>query len=235
MLRARGEHLVEEVEDQQLHGWVLPRRLSAGQSFANSSSNVEHLADPQRAAFARGDRRPRSPEVALDSETKQVKALVFQARSALSEERAREIPCVEIRERIATATAGDPRRRPVRRHLRQCGGCAQFGEDVRDQRRLLALALPVVPSLGLKESVLAAAGVGGGGVAGGGRLLAALGASGAVKIAAIGVAAGGALAGVAATSPKLVDKAQAAVERSAPAAWRRAWHWPGRDRLWRRA
>lgn len=135
-----------------------------------------------------------------------MKALDFQARSALIEDRrARGMPCVESRELLATATAGELRRRSVRRHLRQCEGCAQFREDVRDQRRLLALALHVVPSPGLKESTLAAAGVRRGGVAGDGALLAALGARG--PVAAIGAAVGGALARVAATSLKLVKAA----------------------------
>ncbi len=150
-----------------------------------------------------------------------MKALVFQARSALIEDRrARGMPCVESRELLATATAGELRRRSVRRHLRQCEGCAQFREDVRDQRRLLALALHVVPSPGLKESTLAAAGVRRGGVAGDGALLAALGARG--PVAAIGAAV---------VAPSLGwrrplsswSKPQAAVEWCAHEAWRRPW------------
>ena len=144
----------------------------------------------------------------IDREKKHMKALDFQARSAqIEDRRARGMPCVESRELLATATAGELRRRSVRRHLRQCEGCAQFREDVRDQRRLLAPALQVVPSQGLKESTLAAAGVRRGGVAGDGALLAALGARAPVKIAAIGVAVGGTLARVAATSLKLVKAA----------------------------
>ena len=151
----------------------------------------------------------------LECETKQVKSLVFLARSALIENRrAREIPCTEIREQLATASAGQLRRGPLRKHLRQCQGCAEFREDVRRQRGMLALVLPVVPTVGLKESALAAAGIGGGGAAGGGGLIAALGASGAAKMAAVGVAAGGAAGGFVAADPNLLPRAQAAVERA---------------------
>nr|MBA3420746.1 sigma-70 family RNA polymerase sigma factor [Thermoleophilaceae bacterium] len=190
MLRVQREHPVEKVE-------VSTSRAGPSEEIEHRAelrellSNIEHLPERQRAALVLSEIDALNhAEVAqvLDCETNQVKALVFQARSALIDDRrAREIPCVEIREQLATASAGELRRGSLRRHLRQCEACAAFREEVRDQRRLLAIALPVVPSLGLKESALAAAGVAGGGTAGGGGLLAALGASGAVKMAAIGV------------------------------------------------
>ncbi len=93
-----------------------------------------------------------------------VKSLVFQARSSLIETRkARDIPCMEIREQLATATGGVLRRGPLRRHLRECEGCAEFRDEVSRQRKALALLLPVAPTLGLKKAALAALGFGGGG------------------------------------------------------------------------
>jgi RNA polymerase sigma factor (sigma-70 family) len=122
-------------------------------------------------------------------EAAKVKSLVFQARSSLIETRhARDIPCGEIREQLATATGGALRRAPLRRHLRTCTGCAEFRDQVMRQRKALAMILPVVPSLGLKKSALAAIGLGGGGGAGG----AAAGLSGGGGIASLassGVAA----------------------------------------------
>src|SRR4051794_8041534 len=104
----------------------------------------------------------------LGCEAAKVKSLVFQARSSLIETRhAREIPCSEIREQLATATGGALRRGPLRRHLRACDGCAEFRDEVMRQRKAIAMILPVVPSLGLKKSALAALGIGGGGGAGG--------------------------------------------------------------------
>ena len=222
MLRARREHPVEEVEVSSSTAGP-SEKVERRAELRELISNVEQLPERQRAALLLSEIGALAhPEVAqvLGCETRQVKAFVFQARSALiADRRAREIPCVEIREQLATATAGELRRRHLRRHLRQCEGCAQFREDVRHQRRLLALALPVAPSLGLKESSLAAAGIAGGEAAGGGGLLAAaLGASGAVKIAAVGVGAAAALGGVAAIDPSLVGKARAAVSRAADGA-----------------
>src|SRR3954454_11726894 len=101
-------------------------------------------------------------------EVAKVKSLVFQARSSLIEtRRAREIPCHEIREQLATATGGALRRGPLRRHLRTCEGCAEFRDEVSRQRKALAAILPVVPTIGLKTSLLASIGVGSGGGGGG--------------------------------------------------------------------
>src|SRR5947209_10291985 len=104
-----------------------------------------------------------------------VKSLVFQARSALIDSRlARETPCHEIREQLATLHGGALRRSTLSKHVRMCQGCAEFRTQVRGQRKMLAAALPVVPSVGLKGSALGALGIGGGsattaaGVAGGG-------------------------------------------------------------------
>jgi RNA polymerase sigma factor (sigma-70 family) len=100
----------------------------------------------------------------LGCEVAKVKSLVFQARSSLIETRkARAIPCHEIREQLATATGGALRRSPLRRHLRACAGCAEFRDDVMRQRKALAAILPVVPSVGLKSSLLASIGFGSGG------------------------------------------------------------------------
>src|SRR4051812_22752275 len=122
-------------------------------------------------------------------EAAKVKSLVFQARSSLIEtRRARDIPCGEIREQLATATGGALRRAPLRRHLRTCTGCAEFRDQVMRQRKALAMILPVVPSLGLKKSALAAIGLGGGGGAGGAA--AGLGGGGGIaSLASSGVAA----------------------------------------------
>jgi RNA polymerase sigma factor (sigma-70 family) len=122
-------------------------------------------------------------------EVAKVKSLVFQARSSLIETRkARAIPCHEIREQLATATGGALRRRPLRRHLRACAGCAEFRDEVMRQRKALAAILPVVPTVGLKSSVLASIGFGsgGGGAAIGGG--AAVAGSGIATLASSGAA-----------------------------------------------
>ena len=68
-----------------------------------------------------------------------VKALVHQARTTLIAERdAREQPCDEVREQIATARGGALRRGPLRRHLRLCAPCRAYRDAVAAQRRTLA-------------------------------------------------------------------------------------------------
>jgi hypothetical protein len=139
----------------------------------------------------------------LGCEVARVKALVFRARSGLIERRdARETPCVEIREQLANLRGGSLRRSGLRHHLRHCPGCSDYREQVRRQRQMLAVALPVVPSLGLKSSVLSAVGVGGGGAGGvaaaggaaaGGGALSSLGSAAVAKVALVSVLAGGGL------------------------------------------
>ena len=88
-----------------------------------------------------------------------VKALVFQARTELMAERdARSTPCETIREELAVARGGALRRGPLRRHLRNCAPCEAYRIAVAEQRAGLASILPVDPALGLKATVLGAAG-----------------------------------------------------------------------------
>jgi hypothetical protein len=150
-------------------------------------------------------------------EAAKVKSLVFQARFSLIETRkARAIPCHEIREQLATATGGALRRRPLSRHLRACAPCADFRDEVTRQRKALAAILPVVPTVGLKSSLLASIGFGGGGggaafgggaaAAGGG--IATLASSGAATKFATLLALGGlALGGEAIIEGKLPSRA----------------------------
>src|ERR1022692_789545 len=64
-----------------------------------------------------------------------VKALIYQARSALIADRdARNTPCEEIREELSVASGGELRRGPLRRHLKLCAGCRDFQLAVGAQR-----------------------------------------------------------------------------------------------------
>jgi RNA polymerase sigma factor (sigma-70 family) len=56
-----------------------------------------------------------------------VKALVFQARRALTSAReARDADCRDIRAQLSTLSGGALRRRRLRRHLRECDACSAF-------------------------------------------------------------------------------------------------------------
>jgi RNA polymerase sigma factor (sigma-70 family) len=182
---------------------------------------LQRLPDDQRAAlvlFELGDESHAQIAAVLGVRREKVKALVFQAREALMRARdARATPCVEIREQLATEAGRVPRRSVARRHIDRCPGCADFEREVRRQRAAFAAILPLVPTVGLKASVLgvtlggggggalAAGGVGGGGVAGsaGAAAAGAIGTAGAASVAT-GLATGSGAVGLASLPGKAV-------------------------------
>jgi RNA polymerase sigma factor (sigma-70 family) len=168
ILRARRERPAE-LDDVPTVG--LAEEVQRRSDLRELLDDLRGLPVDQRAALVLseiGDLSHADVGAVVGCEVAKVKSLVFQARSSLIEtRRAREIPCSEIREQLATATGGALRRGPLRRHLRACEGCAEFRDEVMRQRKAIALVLPVIPSLGLKKGALAALGIGGGGGAGG--------------------------------------------------------------------
>jgi RNA polymerase sigma factor (sigma-70 family) len=163
--------------------------------------DIGRLPEDQRAALVMSEIEELGhAEVAevLGCPRDKVRALVYQARSTLSGWReARALPCREVRQELAVAHGAALRRSHLRRHLKLCRECAAFRDDIDRQRRGLALVLPVLPAIGLKERVLevawGAAGAGGGASAGGaagGGLAGALGPT-AVKIGVAALVLGG--------------------------------------------
>jgi len=239
MLRVRREDVVEEVE-------VSTRGLDeVVQQRADLRSLLGDLADlpeDQRAALVLtelGDLSHAEVADVLECEIGQVKGFVFRARSGLDERReAREASCEEIRVELANARGGGLRRGRLAHHVKACPGCAAFIKDLRRQRRMMGLILPVAPTVGLKDSVLGALAAGGGGAAGGGAAAvggaaaaggaaattaglssaggaASLAAASVAKIAAVAVLAGG--AGVAVVAEKADRSASPPVQREEPA------------------
>ncbi len=133
-------------------------------------TDIRALPEPQRLALLLselGDLSHTEIAQVIACPPAKVKSLLFQARASLCLSReARETSCSRVREELA----GSPRSRlPValRRHLKRCEGCSEFARELRRRRHLIAIALPVAPSIGLKRSLLAAAGGGGAGSGGG--------------------------------------------------------------------
>jgi RNA polymerase sigma factor (sigma-70 family) len=208
LLRARREQAAE-LEELPTEG--LSDEVERRAELRELLADVRELPEDQRAALLLAEAGGMShAEVAqvLGCEPGSVKGLVFRARSNLIDRReARLTPCSEIREQLATLRGGALRRNELRYHLRRCPGCSAYRDEVRRQRQMLAVALPIVPSLGLKSKVLAAAGVAGGGAGGGaaagglagGGALASLGSLGSGTVAKVAIAGalatGGAVAG----------------------------------------
>ena len=214
MLRARREQPLDAAdlgENVSLLTAGLAEEVQQRADLRELLEDLRTLPEDQRAALLLSELGDLShAEVAgvLGCEAPKVKALVFRARSGLiSRREAREMPCEEIREQLANLRGGSLRRSELRHHVAVCPGCREFRDQVRRQRQLLAVALPVVPGLGLKKSVLAAVGIGGGAAGGGGAAaglgglgaaFGSLGSATAAKVAVIGaLAAGGAVAGTA--------------------------------------
>jgi RNA polymerase sigma factor (sigma-70 family) len=165
-------------------------------------ADIRELPDEQRAALLLaevGGLAQTDIASVLGCEASRVKGLVYRARSGLIARRdARELPCERVREQLSELRGGSLRRAELQLHLRECPGCREFRAEVKRQRQMLAVALPVAPTLGLKSSVLGAVGIGGGAAAAGGAAAggAAVGSgaalAGVAKVAAVAlVAAGG--------------------------------------------
>jgi RNA polymerase sigma factor (sigma-70 family) len=184
--------------------------------------DIARLPDDQRSALVLAEVADLShAEIAqvIGVPTAKVKALVHQARTRLIADRdARETPCEDVREQLATARAGELRRGPLRRHLALCDGCRAYKAAVTEQRKALALALPVIPTVGLKDTILGALGGGGGGAAataasGAAAGSAALTGSGTTAGLAAKIAIGAALVGGAGGSAVVVERAVTSPER----------------------
>src|SRR2546423_112809 len=203
MLRGRRERPGLEDEDEFAPSTAgLAAEVEQREDLRELLGDLAKLPDEQRAALLLAELGAHShDEIAevLDVRRDKVKALVFQAREGLIAAReARETPCAEIREELATARGGALRRGRLRRHLETCAGCRAFRDDVQRQRAALAILLPVVPSIALKHAVLGgvaatAAGLGGasGALGGGGAAGAKAAATKLLAVAAVAGSAGG--------------------------------------------
>jgi RNA polymerase sigma factor (sigma-70 family) len=202
VLRSRREQPVGELDEIATEG--LAAQVQRRQDLRDLVFDLQLLPDEQRAALVLAEMDALSHDqiaTVLGVPREKVKALVFQARESLIASRAaRETDCSEIREQLSSLRGGGLRRANLRRHLRECSGCREFRQQIDRQRRQLRIVLPVVPTLALKETVLAAT-VGGGAtvsaatVGGGGALAGSLLKGGAVKVLIGAVVAGVGTAG----------------------------------------
>jgi RNA polymerase sigma factor (sigma-70 family) len=191
VLRGRRERPLEGLEEPSTAH--LSAEVEQRADLQDLLRDLAALPEDQRAALVLselGDVSHDEIAAVIGCRREKVKALVFQARSSLAAGRqARDTDCTEIREQLATLSGGSLRRRTLRRHVKECAGCRAFADEVGRQRRDLALVLPVVPTLGLKDGLFAA--ISGSGT-GGGAGLAAAGGGAAAGAAAAGGAGGGA-------------------------------------------
>jgi RNA polymerase sigma factor (sigma-70 family) len=196
-LRSRRDEVdLESLDPERASFDGLPIQIQLRAELRELVEELRRLPDDQRAAlvlFELGDHSHEEIAAVLGVRREKVKALVFQARSGLLRaRRARDASCVEIREQLASVLGALPKRGVVRAHVERCEACAAFERQVRRQRSAIAAILPVVPTAGLKASVLGVALGGGGGAAaitgvtvggGGGAVAGALGTAGVATVA----------------------------------------------------
>ena len=175
LLRARREQAPLDDAEPSVDG--LAATVQRREDLRDLLRDLGRLPDDQRAALVLAELGALShDEIAevVGCPKEKVKALVFQARSSLGARRdARETPCSEIREQLATLSGGSLRRTSLRRHLDDCPGCRAFQTEVKRQRAAMAVLLPVAPTAALKSGVMsaiavqasAAGGLGGAGLA----------------------------------------------------------------------
>ncbi|TML01284.1 MAG: sigma-70 family RNA polymerase sigma factor, partial [Actinobacteria bacterium] len=159
-IRDRGPASVDAdlAADLQDGAAAVPVQVERREALQAVVSDIVALPPEQRAALALyelGDLSQAEIADALGCKPAKVRALVFQARSSLVTQRdARDASCETVREKLATFHGGALNHRLIRHHLRGCEACTAYRDELRDQRRRVALLLPLLPMPGLRESVL---------------------------------------------------------------------------------
>lgn len=173
------------------------------EEFRQLLTDVSKLPETQRAALMLREIDAMSYEEiaeAMETTVPSVKSLLVRARISLAEaSQARMLTCGEVKVELAEAAEGLTKvSGPVRKHVRDCEGCADFRKQLRSDSKVLAMIMPVGPILALKAAIAAKVGFGGAGTAGSAAGTAAGGtASGAAGAAVGGAGVAGAAAGTA--------------------------------------
>ncbi len=171
------------------------------EEFRQLIDDVGKLPETQRTALLLREMDAMSYEEiasAMDTSVPSVKSLLVRARIALAEaSQARQLTCGEVQLELAEAAEGLRKvSGPVRRHVRECEGCADFRSQVRSNEKALAALAPVGPLLALKGLFLSKLGIGGAGGSGGGAGAGSAAGAGAAASAGATTAAGGAAGGL---------------------------------------
>ncbi len=134
------------------------KRLELREEIQKMLADMRMLPERERAALVLAEVHGLSQReigVVLGVRTEQVKAYIYQARSnLLSEKRAREVDCVEIRQELASARGAALLRGRLRRHVRSCEGCRAYADGVAHQHRQLVILCPVGSAFALKYGAL---------------------------------------------------------------------------------
>jgi RNA polymerase sigma factor (sigma-70 family) len=154
----RGWVGIESLEDRTPALAGLSEEVHQREDLRELLAGIGRLPEDQRSALLLAELDDLSHQAIatiVGCPVSKVKALVYQARSALIADRdARNAPCQDIREQLSVAHGGELRRGPLRRHLKLCVGCRDFQLALSAQHQSLAVVLPVLPSAGLAAAIL---------------------------------------------------------------------------------
>jgi RNA polymerase sigma factor (sigma-70 family) len=195
-------------------------RVQNREEFRQMLSDVGRLPETQRTALLLREMDAMSYEEiaqAMQTTVPSVKSLLVRARIALAEEsQSRLLTCGEVRLELAEAAEGLGKASgPVRRHLRECDGCADFRHQLRSDSKVLAAMFPAGPLILLKGLLVSKLGLGGAGASGGAGAAGAGGAGAGASGAAIGGGAAGGVSGAGAVGGAIGAKAVAGVVTAA--------------------
>ena len=192
------------------------------EEFRQLLSDVTKLPETQRAALMLREIEGLSYEeiaVAMETSIPSVKSLLVRARISLAEaSQARALTCGEVKVELAEAAEGLAKvSGPVRRHVKDCEGCAAFRKQLRCDSRTLAMLVPVGPIVAIKMALLSKLGLGGGGATAGSSIGAgaAGSAAGVTGAGAAAAGAGGAASGLGAIGSAVGLKAVAGIATAA--------------------
>ena len=147
--------LAEELEDRAS---TVAQDVEQREALREVVHDIVALPPEQRAAlalFELGDFSHAEIAGVLGCPPAKVKALVFQARSALVARRqARDATCTSVRQKLTSLHGGALNHRLIRHHLDRCADCTAYRDELRDRRRKVAVLLPVLPAAGLRDAVV---------------------------------------------------------------------------------
>jgi len=194
------------------------------EEFRQLLVDVGKLPETQRSALLLREMDAMSYEEiaqAMETSVPSVKSLLVRARISLAEaSQARQLTCGEVRIDLAEAAEGLRKLSgPVRRHVRDCGECADFRAKLRSNDKVLAALVPAGPLIALKGFIASKLGLGGTG-AGGAATATGAGATGAGAVGGVGgvgaaIGSSGAAGGIGAVGGALGTKAVAGVVTAA--------------------
>ncbi|MBJ7471769.1 MAG: sigma-70 family RNA polymerase sigma factor [Solirubrobacteraceae bacterium] len=123
-------------------------------------SDIQALPETQRTAILLREIDDLSYEqiaLAMDNTVAAVKSLLVRARVGLAEAaESRRLSCDEVRFELGQHAEGlvDKLTPPTRRHLKDCGSCAAFQQDLKDTNKALAMLAPAFGLLLLAKTIL---------------------------------------------------------------------------------